>query len=107
MGSNDIILLVVFNSCGILLWLIGSHIKKSQAIESIWLPGLVLKDVKDKKGLATFVGNSLTAMGIISMLIGASIFLLPTIKMVVLLMFLIALVAICLTLVLGLRKFRK
>lgn len=107
MQANSIILMVVFSFCGILLGLIGNHIRKKQAIDSIKLPGLILRDVKDKKGLATFVGNNLSSMGFISLLIGGSILLLPTVKMIVLLMFLVALIAICIRLILGLRKFNK
>ncbi|WP_146153679.1 hypothetical protein [Adhaeribacter arboris] len=63
--------------------------------------------MKDKKGMATFVGNNLRSMGFISLLIAGSIFLLPTVKMLVLLMFLVALIAICLRLIMGLKKFNK
>ncbi|QMU27186.1 hypothetical protein [Adhaeribacter radiodurans] len=63
--------------------------------------------MKDKKGLATFVGNNLRSMGLISLLIGASIFLMPPVKTLVLAMFLIALIAVCLRLILGLRRFNK
>ncbi len=107
MQANGILLMVIFSLCGILLWLVGHHIKKKQAVESISLPGLVLRNVKDKKGLATFVGNNLRSMGFISLLIAGSIFLLPTVKMLVLFMFLVALIAICLRLILGLRRFNK
>lgn len=107
MQANSIILMVVFSFCGILLGLIGNHIRKKQAIESIKLPGLVLRNVKDKKALATFVGNNLSSMGFISLLIAGSILLLPTVKMIVLLMFLVALIAICIRMVLGLKKFLK
>jgi len=107
MQANSVILMVVFSFCGVLLGLIGNHIRKKQAIESIMLPGLVLRNVKDKKALATFVGNNLSSMGFISLLIAGSILLLPTVKMIVLLMFLVALIAICLRLILGLKKFQK
>ncbi len=107
MQANSVILMVVFSFCGVLLGLIGNHIRKKQAMESLTLPGLVLRNVKDKKGLATFVGNSLSSMGFISLLIAGSILLLPTVKMIVLLMFLVALIAICIRLILGLKKFQK
>ncbi|QNF33449.1 hypothetical protein HUW51_12230 [Adhaeribacter swui] len=107
MQPNSIILMVVFSSCGILLGWIGNHIRKKQSIESIMLPGLIVKNVKDKKALSTFVGNNLSSMGFISLLIAGSILLLPTVKMIVLLMFLVALIAICIRLILGLRKFNK
>ncbi|PSR56776.1 hypothetical protein AHMF7605_26405 [Adhaeribacter arboris] len=107
MQDNSIILLIIFSFCGLLLWLVGNHIKKKEALKSISLPGLVLKNVKDKKGMATFVGNNLRSMGFISLLIAGSIFLLPTVKMLVLLMFLVALIAICLRLIMGLKKFNK
>ena len=107
MQANSVILMIIFSFCGILLGLIGNHIRKKQAIESIMLPGLVLRNVKDKKALATFVGNNLSSMGFISLLIAGSILLLPTVKMIVLLMFLVALIAICIRLILGLRKFKS
>lgn len=107
MEDTSIILMVIFGFCGLLLGLIGYHIKKKQAVESISLPGLVLRNVKDKKGLAAFVGNGLQSMGFISLLIGPSIFLLPRIRVFVLLMFVIALIAICLVLVIGIRRFEK
>lgn len=107
MEASNVILMVMFSFCGIILCLIGYHIKKNQEIESIQIPGLNVREIKDKKGFAAFVGNSLKSMGIVSLLIGPSIFLMPVIKMFVLLMFIITLIATCFRLILGVKKFEK
>jgi hypothetical protein len=107
MSSNIVVLFVVFGLCGLFLGLIGNSIKKKQSINSIALPGLSARKVKDKKGLAIFVGNGLIQMGIISLLMGGSIFILPPLKVWVLLTFLVALIANFLRLVLGIRNYQE
>lgn len=107
MQSSGIVLMVMFGFGGLILWLVGYSIKKNQNIEDIKLPGLNIRDIKDRKGFAHFIGNGLQTMGIVSLLIGGSLILLPVIRMFVLLMFLITLIATCLRMILGIKKFKS